>query len=100
MDGSTPLLTIVIPVLNEEQNLSRLLDELAPWRALGDEIIVVDGGSSDNSVAVATPVVDRVVRSERSRAKQQNAGVAVARGSILWFVHADSGVLGVYRAPS
>lgn len=98
MDDSTPLLTVVIPVLNDARNLARLLHELAPWRALGDEIIVVDGGSSDDSVALAAPLADRVIRAERGRAAQQNAGAALARGSTLWFVHADSGVLGISRA--
>jgi rSAM/selenodomain-associated transferase 2 len=58
-------------------------------RARGAEIIVVDGGSSDDSAALAAPHADRVLTAPCGRASQMNAGAAVARGGILLFLHAD-----------
>ena len=54
------------------------------------ELIVVDGGSEDGTVEVARALADRVVLSDRGRAKQMNAGAAVARGHVLLFLHADT----------
>jgi rSAM/selenodomain-associated transferase 2 len=61
-------------------------------RGRGAEVIVVDGGSSDNTVAVAHTHADLVTTAERGRARQMNAGAAMARGDVLFFVHADSHV--------
>ena len=93
-----PYLSIIVPVLNEAAGLPRLLGELASWRARGDEVLVVDGGSDDDSVAVAGPLCDRVIAAPRGRAAQMNAGAAQARGALLWFVHADSQVDAAARA--
>ncbi|MEQ8232540.1 MAG: TIGR04283 family arsenosugar biosynthesis glycosyltransferase [Gammaproteobacteria bacterium] len=92
MTTPAPRVSIIVPVLDEGEVLAPFLTGFAPWRAAGDELIVVDGGSVDDSVAVATPLCDRLVRAPRGRAAQMNAGAAVARGALLWFVHADSGV--------
>jgi len=51
---------------------------------------VVDGGSGDATVALATPLADRVVHAPRGRARQMNAGAAAARGALLLFLHADT----------
>ncbi len=59
-------------------------------RKRGHQIILVDGGSQDNTVALAEPLVDRVLCSSAGRAAQMNAGAAAANGNILWFVHADT----------
>ncbi len=67
-----------------------LLASLAPWRDAGAEIIVADGGSSDASVEIAARGAARVVRTERGRARQMNAGAAVANGGVLLFLHADT----------
>lgn len=80
-------LSIVIPALNEVRALGALLDDLAPLRAVGAQVIVVDGGSSDGTLGIAG---DLAVSSAPGRAIQMNAGAALARGSILWFLHADS----------
>jgi rSAM/selenodomain-associated transferase 2 len=79
----------VVPVLDEAEGLPVFLEHLQAWRPLA-ELIVVDGGSVDDSVAIATPLVDRVLRAERGRARQMNAGAALARGRYLLFLHCDT----------
>lgn len=69
-----------------------VLQSLAPVRAAGGEVLLVDGGSGDDTVARALPWVDRALTSARGRARQMNAGAAAASGDVLWFVHADSPV--------
>lgn len=86
--GST--LSIVIPVLNEAALLGPRLAALASLKERGAEIIVVDGGSFDTTVAVAAPYADHVTRSARGRAAQMNAGALLARADILLFLHADT----------
>lgn len=88
----TPLLSVVIPVRNEAQALPGLLDDLADLRAIGAELILVDGGSSDGTCELALGRVDQLLRTAPGRALQMNAGAAVARGEYLWFVHADTRV--------
>lgn len=90
----TPSLSVIIPTRDEAQALPALLADLAPLRAAGAELIVVDGGSGDATRALAAPCVDRLLESEAGRARQMNAGAAVARGDYLWFVHADTRVAG------
>ena len=63
---------------------------LAPLRARGAEVIVVDGGSSDGTAELARPLADRVLSAPRGRASQMNAGAAAARGDVLLFLHADT----------
>jgi rSAM/selenodomain-associated transferase 2 len=84
-----PIVSLVIPVLNEAPNLERLLPRLAAL-CPADEIIVVDGGSRDGSREVARLHGARVVSIRRGRARQMNAGAAAARGEILVFLHADT----------
>ena len=83
-------MSIVIPVLNEATGIGYALDALAPLRNRGVEIVVVDGGSTDDTVALATPRADIVVAGPRGRARQMNAGAALARGDVLLFLHADT----------
>jgi rSAM/selenodomain-associated transferase 2 len=66
------------------------LQALAPLRARGAEIVVVDGGSADGTATLAAPLADRVLTSARGRATQMNAGAAAARGDVLVFLHADT----------
>jgi rSAM/selenodomain-associated transferase 2 len=86
----TPTLTIVVPCLNEAAGIAGALARLAPLRARGAEVIVVDGGSDDDSAERAAPFADRVIGAPRGRATQMNAGALAARGDILLFLHADS----------
>ncbi|SOD02213.1 transferase 2, rSAM/selenodomain-associated [bacterium JGI 053] len=86
---SVPL-SIIIPTLNEAEAIGETLAALRPLRARGAEVIVADGGSADDTVYLSRPLADAVVVSEPGRARQQNAGAAVANGDILLFLHADT----------
>lgn len=88
----TPLLSVVIPVRNEAQALPFLLDDLLALGAAGAELIVVDGGSTDGTCEVAHGRVDQLLKTGPGRAVQMNAGAATARGTYLWFLHADTRV--------
>ena len=81
--------SIIVPVFNEAPLIRRFLAHLRE-RAPGAEIIVADGGSSDGTVDLAAGFCDRLVESQRGRARQMNAGANAARGDILWFVHVDA----------
>lgn len=83
-------LSVIVPALDEGVGIAAALEALAPVRDDGGEVIVVDGGSRDDTVARAQPLADRVVTAGRGRARQMNVGAAVARGDVLWFVHADT----------
>ena len=85
-----PSLSIVIPTLNEAVAIAHTLEALQELRTRGVELIVVDGGSSDATLAVAAPLADAVVSAPRGRAVQMNAGAARARGEVLLFLHADT----------
>ena len=87
-----PRLSIIIPTLNEEEEIGATLAALQPLRARGCEVVVADGGSADDTVSRARPLADMVVVSGPGRARQQNAGAAVARGDVLLFLHADTRV--------
>jgi rSAM/selenodomain-associated transferase 2 len=83
------VLSIVIPALDEAANLARLLPDLAR-RFPGAEVIVVDGGSSDETPGVVRNHGARFLASERGRARQMNAGARAARGEAVLFLHADT----------
>lgn len=83
-------LSIILPVLNEAAGIEEALQALAPCRARGAEVIVVDGGSHDGTRGRARPLADRVIEAPRGRANQMNAGAAAATGDVLLFVHADT----------
>ncbi|WP_298718837.1 TIGR04283 family arsenosugar biosynthesis glycosyltransferase [uncultured Oceanisphaera sp.] len=82
-------LSIIMPMLNEANSLPQTLDELRPYAASA-ELILVDGGSRDHSVALAQRAGVKVISSAPGRARQMNAGAAVARGDDLLFLHADT----------
>ena len=86
-----PLVSIIVPVLDEEQAITGLLDDLAALPGLL-EVIVADGGSGDGTIALAAKHASRprVVQAPAGRARQMNAGAAVARGEALLFLHADT----------
>lgn len=86
---SPPFVSFIIPVLNEVSRLPVLLSQLRR-DFTGCELIVVDGGSSDGSVAAAMSLADCVLLGEPGRALQMNLGAACATGDWLAFLHADS----------
>ncbi len=85
-----PRLSIILPVLNEARSLQAHLPLLQSARAAGHELILVDGGSTDEGPALAAPLVDKLVRSPAGRAAQMNAGAAQASGDVLLFLHVDT----------
>ncbi len=83
-------MSIVVPARDEAAQIAATLEALQPWRAAGHEVVVVDGGSRDGTVALARERADRVIAAPAGRARQMNAGAGVARGEVLVFVHADT----------
>ena len=82
--------SIVMPVLNEAASLEAFLRGLLPLREAGMEVILADGGSRDETLAIALPLADQVLNAPRGRARQMNAGAQAASGDILLFLHADT----------
>ena len=83
-------ISIVIPVLDEAGRIVATLAALAPLRAQGAELIVVDGGSSDGTAALCKGLADAVLSAPRGRALQMNAAARAASGAVLLFLHADT----------
>jgi rSAM/selenodomain-associated transferase 2 len=87
-------LSVIIPALDEGGKITETLKDLSPVRTAGHEVIVVDGGSSDDTVQQASGYADQVIAGPKGRARQMNAGADKARGDVLWFLHADTRVPG------
>ena len=87
-----PALCIVVPVLDEAQALASRLQALQPLRERGARVVVVDGGSRDDSFAIAQAHADLVLQAPRGRAAQMNAGAAACAADMLLFLHADTGL--------
>jgi rSAM/selenodomain-associated transferase 2 len=83
-------LSVIVPVLNEAKVIRAALAPLASLRSGGHEVIVVDGGSADDTLERALPLADRVVSAPRGRARQMNVAAEVASGDVLVFLHADT----------
>ena len=79
----------MIPVLNERDTIAGQLEDLSA-RFPGSELIVVDGGSTDETVRQALPLCSSLLVSPPGRAGQMNMGADVARGEYVFFLHADS----------
>lgn len=85
--GNRAKVSVVIPVLNEEKVLHSTLSALSLTG--NEELIVVDGGSSDRTVSIASQFTDKVYVTQRGRGHQMNFGAERADGDILLFLHAD-----------
>lgn len=83
-------ISVVIPCLNEASICVGRLQSLQDLRRDGHELILVDGGSADDTPERSRPLVDRVLLSEPGRARQMNLGAAAAGGDVLWFLHLDT----------
>jgi rSAM/selenodomain-associated transferase 2 len=81
--------SVIVPVFNEALLIRPFLQHLRD-RASEAEIIVADGGSTDDTADLSAGFCDQLVRSEPNRAAQMNIGARGARGEVLWFVHVDA----------
>ena len=90
MDPMKPALCIVVPVLDEAPHLATHLGELQRFRKRGARVVVVDGGSSDDSLAIARELADLAFVAPQGRARQMNAGAAACTADLLLFLHADT----------
>ena len=87
-----PLLSVVVPLLNERPLLAKVLPRLRHWQMAYPDIewLFVDGGSRDGSADYLREQGMRLIVSEPGRARQMNAGAAVASGCYLLFLHIDT----------
>ncbi|MBF0540147.1 MAG: TIGR04283 family arsenosugar biosynthesis glycosyltransferase [Nitrospirae bacterium] len=79
-------ISIIIPVLNEEKILSKTLSSI---NLQGNELIIVDGGSTDNTLEIANKFTDKIISSKKGRGAQLSAGAGAASHNILFILHAD-----------
>ncbi|MGM8897670.1 MULTISPECIES: TIGR04283 family arsenosugar biosynthesis glycosyltransferase [unclassified Psychrobacter] len=99
---ATPTVSIVVPILNEADNLPKLFEHLHQLTAKPQQIIIVDGGSIDGSLTLAQSLMTEMITIQQSaidwqvlafsagRALQMNRGAALATGDVLLFLHADT----------
>lgn len=95
IEKNRPLISFIIPVLNEEKNLAETIRPLKSLNWLNKEIIVADGGSTDQTVAIAKQLADKVYerlsgQKNKSIAENRNKGASLANGRFLFFI--DCGV--------
>jgi len=83
-------ISIIVPVLNEESHIRDFLNTLQCYRKSGHEIIIVDGGSIDNTYNFCKQHVDQLLISNAGRAIQMNLGAKHAKNNILLFLHSDT----------
>lgn len=95
-------LSIIVPLLNEANNLPQLIGHISRLRPVPQQVILVDGGSNDGSVSIARELLKDVssrthsltdwfvIESIAGRARQMNAGAGQATGEVLLFLHADT----------
>lgn len=90
MLSERPPLSIIIPTLNEAPIILGQLAALDQFARRGIELILVDGGSTDETTKIARSALTNVVLAPRGRASQMNAGACAANGEVLLFLHADT----------
>ena len=94
--------SIIIPILNEADNLAHLFTNINSLNPMPQQVIVVDGGSNDDSIRIVRRFINKVMadnyckidwqmtESKAGRALQMNTGAALATGEVLLFLHADT----------
>jgi rSAM/selenodomain-associated transferase 2 len=87
--ANPPVLSVIIPTLNEARCIEATLDAVARLRGRV-EVIVVDGGSSDGTADLVRRREMGLIEAERGRGSQLHAGACAAGGEVLWFLHADT----------
>ncbi|MFS4468583.1 TIGR04283 family arsenosugar biosynthesis glycosyltransferase [Maribacter sp. 2210JD10-5] len=92
MNRSVPKISIIIPVLNEAAYIKKVLFSIQEHSSSGQiaEILVIDGGSTDDTIKEARSFGVTVVSSPKGRGKQMNLGARLAKGDILYFLHVDT----------
>lgn len=86
----TPVISVIIPVWREASIIESCLASLGGLREAGHEVVVVDGGSDDDTASLAQAGCDHVLVTSSGRAAQMNAGACLAQGVVLVFLHADT----------
>jgi len=87
------MISVIIPTYNEAEQIGKTITHLwnAKEKKLLSEIIIVDGGSTDETIKIAQQMgAKAILSSKKGRAMQMNAGAAVSVGKVLYFLHADS----------
>ena len=87
--ASSKKISIIIPVLNEAENIPMMLEKLSSWRDFC-EVIWVDGGSQDKTTESLKKAQAYCIHSKAGRAYQMNAGASIAKGGLFLFLHADT----------
>lgn len=89
-DATGPTVSVIIPVIADNEALMRLLNRLHNLESPPDEIVIVDGGASSSCRSLARRFSCVYVSARRGRGHQLHAGALRASGDILWFLHADA----------
>lgn len=89
-DDPASQLLIVLPTLNEGPRIVALLAKLEPARSAGAHVVLVDGGSRDDTCMLAAGLVDRLLTSSPGRGEQIALGIASSTREYIWMLHADS----------
>lgn len=96
MNVSKPIISVIVPTLLEDKLVQQVLGQFTPElrRKYAIELIVSDGGSSDNTLAIAQRYADVVIEKpdgqEQNISKGRNLGARHARGDILCFINSDT----------
>lgn len=83
-------ISVVVPILDEASGIDQLLDQLLPLAGPDCSLMLIDGGSTDGTVAKVLARTDRLIQSAAGRAQQMAAGVQASAGNAIWFLHADT----------
>lgn len=99
MTATSQEITVIIPTVNEQGTIKNTIDKVRSLAGTAPQIIVVDGGSEDNTVEVARSLGVEVVHSPvKGRAHQMNLGAKHAKNNLLYFLHADTTPPALYDA--